>query len=674
MDSRPSVLATMPLLPATALLAVGIVAGAFYPGCVLYGAAVIAALCFVALYLHRGAWIMWGIWIVLGGLTAYMHTPPEASLADGERSYVAVALSVDRYDFSQRIIARLYDGSPDAEVLLRVHSSMPVAELGDTLRFVASLRPVRLESKDVPFTGNLLRGVERFRVTAVADITPDSYTRNSANFSVTSPSSLSWESRLYRMRIRFSDMVFDSGISSGAAAFLSAVLTGDDDYIDQDTRLMFSSSGTAHVLALSGMHVAVIAFLVSIIFFPLRLLGKERCGVVFTLLVLWFYAFLTGLSPSVTRAVIMASVVMVGRLIERSSSPLNSLCLAAILILVFSPWQLFSPGFQLSFVAVAAIVMFAFDLTSAVPMWGVVRGVWQWVAVSFSAMAGTGVLAAWYFHRFPVLFILGNIPATLAMPFIMGAEMLNILFHAAGFPTHWLVTGIDGIYGCLVGCMEWIQGLSFASVDGIYFPAWLLVPYYSALVSAWIALRWRRKAWGVAAAILLMFAAGCQICTPARNEAEAFLVEYPYATVVAAYDGEQCAILTDAPPTQFGRIGETMSVRLRDFAGERGTRFEKVNPLLLSKEIYADSTMWCFGNLSVAVVGLRRNMHPVRIKPMYALVSARYFGPVGEVIDCLNPDTVVIATSVDAVRRAGFIEELDSLSVPYRIGLPPKLL
>ncbi|MBD5226421.1 MAG: ComEC/Rec2 family competence protein [Bacteroidales bacterium] len=612
----------------------------------------------------------------IGLLTAIAHTPPSVRLTGIETGYIGTATAVDRYNFSQRVVVRLTGSESGEEVLLYVHSSMPVVEPGDTIRFTTVLRPVNGPDSQIPDLRSALRGAEVYRISAIADVTPASITGNSDDFTVSTPRFPSISIRLYRMRIRFVDLIYKSGISAPAAAFLAAVLVGDSSYLSDETRAVFSRTGTAHMLALSGMHVAVIAFLVSLIFFPLRVLGHRKWAMLLTIPMLWFYAALTGMSPSVVRAVIMASVVLTGRIVHRSSSPLNSLCLAALLILLFDPWQLFSAGFQLSFSAVASILMFSSVILPDIRMWSFVRQALGWLVVSVSAVIGTGAISAWYFHQIPLLFIIANIPAAFMLPILMGGELVNVMMTAAGWNSEVLASLVSALYGWLENIGKALADIDGASLTGIYFSPWLLVPYYLALIMAWIALKLKRMVYSIASVMLFVFFGGAYAITESRPvREEAYVVEYPYSTVIVAFDGENCSLLTDAPATQFDRISNVMQQRLSDFSRHRrGGDIRAVNPVIESNMISADSVLWRFGNLTVAPVGLRRNLHSLVIRPRYALVSARYFGSMRQVVDSLQPDTVALAASITYERRMKYARELDSIRRPYRIGLPVRLL
>jgi competence protein ComEC len=206
-----------------------------------------------------------------------------------------------------------------------------------------------------------------------------------------------------------------------------ALLAGQRHYIDHETYDRFIDIGIIHVLAVSGLHVGIIyMFLLAL----LRPLHKNKWGKRFSLcikiIVLLFFAFLTGLSPSVLRATLMFSIMIVGKILNRNSHILNSVFLSACILLNINPYLLFDVGFQLSYSAVIGIIMFQpviyGDLNCKVK---VINWIWQLTAVSIAAQLGTFPISLFYFKQFPTYFLLGNI---FAIPYVTMSITMGIVF------------------------------------------------------------------------------------------------------------------------------------------------------------------------------------------------------------------------------------------------------
>jgi len=150
--------------------------------------------------------------------------------------------------------------------------------------------------------------------------------------------------------------VLSENLSKNESGIMKAILLGDRSAIAKPVRALFVQTGTAHILAISGLHIGVVAalFLLLSKMFPIG--GKWRSVGVIGLLVC--YAFITGGRPSVVRATIMMIVFLTSFIVEKERDILNTLCLAAMIILIYNPLNLFDVGFQLSFVCVLSIILF----------------------------------------------------------------------------------------------------------------------------------------------------------------------------------------------------------------------------------------------------------------------------------------------------------------------------
>lgn len=204
----------------------------------------------------------------------------------------------------------------------------------------------------------------------------------------------------------------DTYISNPASSSLIGTLfTGDKTLMDYDTRKSFSATGSVHILAVSGLHLGVIFMFTS---FLLGFLKHHPFGKYFYLLailtIIWFYALLTGLSPSIFRAAIMFSVFTFAGVFWLRSTTLNNTFLAAFIILLIDVKAIYDPGFQFSFSAVLGIVILYRPLYSKLSFRNkIVDYCWLMSCISIAAQLTTFPLVIYYFHQFPVYFLLSNI-------------------------------------------------------------------------------------------------------------------------------------------------------------------------------------------------------------------------------------------------------------------------
>jgi competence protein ComEC len=298
--------------------------------------------------------------------------------------------------------------------------------------------------------------------------------------------------------------------SPEARAVLAALVLGDRSGIDAVTRDRFARTGLMHLLAVSGLHVLLVGMVVYRLLQPLLLrLSRRRLRwrtveglrVTLTLALLLGYLLLSGVSTSATRAVVMAGLLLGGAVLHRAASPLNTLGAAALVLLLGRPGALFEVGFQLSFAAVAAIIVLLPRLEDLTPRtwtagWGR-RHAWELTAVSFAATLGTAPVLLYHFgyaSAAGLVLNLAAIPATglaLGSAFAMlGASAVSSTL-AAGYGA-----ASDGLVHILLGITKTGEAaLGWAAVETFVQDPWLVAAMVAGLVACaqWPRprLRWR---------------------------------------------------------------------------------------------------------------------------------------------------------------------------------------
>jgi competence protein ComEC len=294
-----------------------------------------------------------------------------------------------------------------------------------------------------------------------------------------------------------------------------ALLIGYRNDLDRDLVQRYSNTGVVHIIAISGMHLGLIYWLVLLPFKPLQ----KRKGVliaqaVSAICVLWFFSFLTGASPSILRSAVMFSFIALGLIGQRRSSIYNNLALSAFLILLFDPFSLWDVGFQLSYAAVLSIVIFS----KPIERWWYVKNkmlkkIWQLIAVTIAAQILTYPLVAYHFHQFPTMFLITNLIAVplstglifalIALLFAAGLSALGSVFmpvaKVIGFVVHWAIWSLNQF-------IDWVNGISFSLIDQISFtiPEVLLM-FLTIAAAGWWLLRRSPRAFTVAIICLALF-------------------------------------------------------------------------------------------------------------------------------------------------------------------------
>lgn len=254
------------------------------------------------------------------------------------------------------------------------------------------------------------------------------------------------------LRRWFMQQLHTSGLSGEEYGVASALLLGASDQLDPGLLQAYSVSGTLHVLSVSGMHVALVYIVLMRLLAPLE---KRRYGrwisAVIQLVFIWFYATLTGLCPSVLRAVTMLSVVIAGRSFNRQAHVLNSLAASALILLLINPLLLFDIGFQLSYLAVAGIVLLhpGFEQKWRPRIW-ILRQAWTLISVTIVAQLFTFPLGLYYFRQFPTYFLVSNL---FVIP-LSALVMYTGLFLLLVSPWKWLGGIVAAVLAFLIRLLD----------------------------------------------------------------------------------------------------------------------------------------------------------------------------------------------------------------------------
>jgi competence protein ComEC len=237
------------------------------------------------------------------------------------------------------------------------------------------------------------------------------------------------------LRTRINTKLIAAGFEKEALSIMNALLLGQRQTIDKSTYNNYVNSGTIHILAVSGLHVGIILWILNFLFRPLLYLKYGNYIRPFILVtILWTFAIIAGLSPSVTRAVTMFSIISIAMHLKRPTNIYNTLVISAFVILLVKPTFLFQVGFQMSYLAVLGIVSVQPILYKLwKPKDSIFNKLWQIFTVTLAAQAGVVPISLFYFHQFPGLFFISNVVVIPFLGLILGFGLLVIAFALIGF-------------------------------------------------------------------------------------------------------------------------------------------------------------------------------------------------------------------------------------------------
>ncbi|GGG35914.1 competence protein ComEC [Croceivirga lutea] len=256
---------------------------------------------------------------------------------------------------------------------------------------------------------------------------------------------------------------------------IQALLLGKRDEISDETYTNYQKAGAVHILAVSGLHIGILLFILQYVLTPLTYLPKgKQLRTLLVVIILWGFAFLAGLSPSVVRAVTMFSFIAYAMNLNRPTNTFNIIALSIFFILLLNPLFLFQVGFQMSYAAVIAIVWIYPKLQRLwYPKPLLIRKLWQLLSVSFAAQLGVLPLSLFYFHQFPALFFVSNLLIVPFLGIILGLGILVLFLSSFNSLPDLVATGYSYLIFGMNTIVAWVaqqeafvfRAISFDSVQ-----------------------------------------------------------------------------------------------------------------------------------------------------------------------------------------------------------------
>jgi competence protein ComEC len=203
-----------------------------------------------------------------------------------------------------------------------------------------------------------------------------------------------------------------------------ALLIGYKDDLDKNLVQSYTNTGVVHIIAISGMHLALIYGLLLLLTKPLRRKQLQWLRIILILSGLWLFTLLAGAQASVVRSAVMFTCIALGEALSKKTSIYNTLALSAFLLLVYNPFWLWDVGFQLSYAAVVSIVTFYRPIYNWLYFPNrILDFIWKTMAISIAAQILTTPVSLYHFHQFPVLFLLTNVVAVPLSSLILFGEI-----------------------------------------------------------------------------------------------------------------------------------------------------------------------------------------------------------------------------------------------------------
>jgi competence protein ComEC len=338
-----------------------------------------------------------------------------------------------------------------------------------------------------------------------------------------------------------------------AIAVASTLILGYKADLSNDILQAYSKTGTIHILSVSGGHVAIIYLLLS---WALGFLNGHKHGrlvkAILIIALIWAYSLLTGFSPAVCRAAVMLSLIITGKTYSRYINTLNILAVSAFALLLYDPFLITDVGFQLSYLAVAGLIIFQ----PIVYQWLIFKNkladkVWLACSVSIAAQVITFPLSAYYFHQFPVYFLVSNLLIVIPVSIILYSGILLLLLPQMAVLSQALGYVLEKCILLMNKALSYIERVPYASIGKIWLTSFEYLLLYAITLLAFYFM-YNKKAWFIKAALvctlLFSISIGIKHFRADNTQLVTFLNLRKHSGIVFK-NGNKGIVLTDLPDT-----------------------------------------------------------------------------------------------------------------------------
>ncbi len=340
------------------------------------------------------------------------------------------------------------------------------------------------------------------------------------------------------------------GMSGREYDIIRAILLGNDDTMEPELQVAYASAGVSHILCVSGMHVGIIFMIINFLLKPMELFESTRViKTVLLLLIIWLYANITGLSPSVTRSATMFTFVAVGGLIKRNTNVFHSLLASLFILLTINPMLLFEVGFQLSYLAVFGIVL----------LQPIIAGVyrcktrignyfWELMSVSLAAQIATSPISIYYFGQFPNYFLISNL-SIIALSFavmITGVGLLAVSF--VPLLARWVSFLLTWEIRLMNGVVTFVESLPGSVTQNIDISAGQVLLLYVLIIILYSAYHFKSRSLGWAACLLFALFSGTLTGRKVMwlRQEETIVYNIRKVSALEFCQGRQCVLFSDS--------------------------------------------------------------------------------------------------------------------------------
>ena len=479
----------------------------------------------------------------------------------------------------------------------------------------------------------------------------------------------------YRLRDFLLQTMRDLGIEGDEYAVAAAILLGYDDTLPTELRQKYVAAGSMHILCVSGMHVGVVFMVFSYLlgFLNRRKPWQNVLKQSLLLLLIWFYAMLAGLAPSILRSTIMLSFVIIGDMLKREGVLLNSLAASAFLLLCIDPANLFNVGFLLSYCAVIGIVVLQRPIYNLFyTKFKFLDKIWELTSVTLAAQIATAPFSIYYFHQFPSYFWLSNLfmgPISTVV-IIGGMVMLLVCFIpyiniGVAFCVKWMIYAMNFI-------VTRVEDLPFSIIIGLYINTLEFVCLLIALLLLMMLIEHKKKFMVFGMLSMLLVFSVSQLTQSVYQRTQGSLTVYSMSknTAIDFVCGTEHVLLCDTMVVSDPSLA-SFSVEnhlIREGVYKNGTMLPLCCPIFENHYLKKCKNMLSFGGKTIAFFDKNSTFGvklPSRPHVDYFVVHGRDKVDLEKLLNCYVVDLLIIDGSVPDYLRNRIIEKAEEVGQEY---------
>lgn len=470
-------------------------------------------------------------------------------------------------------------------------------------------------------------------------------------------------SLIYNSRERILNILRKNISGERELGLAEALLIGYKNDLEQSLVQSYTNTGVVHIIAISGLHLGLIYWLLALVLKPLQKRKKIRwLRPVIIITVLWLFSLLAGAQPSILRSALMFTCIVLGESLSRRTSIYNTMALSAFLLLCINPFWLWDVGFQLSYAAVLSIIIFMLPVYNLFYIKNkILDAIWKLNAVTIAAQILTVPLSIYHFHQFPNLFLLTNF---LAVPLSSMILLGEILLCVIAF-----IPALALFVGKLLSWLIWLMNTYIEKIEALDFSLWdglqisiaqvILLLLFTVGISYWLI---GKSPWGLKLGLvsLLGFAAVRAFSfIESRHQQKIIIYNVPQKRAIDIINGNHYQFIGDS------------DLLINDFARNFHLKpsrvLHRVKEVKKIDQLYVTESYLTYHNKHILLIDGPITFTLSQTKPVIDLlvISKKpklYIKKMAEVLDIRQ---VVFDGSVPAWKTRYWKKDCDSLHIPW---------